>query len=89
MSKVWERTFSAIYDPLLWGRRGGPGMAAAKGPHCSGRREDRCSSSAPGTGLNLPHYPDGLDELVLTEPSAADGRPARAASEEIRDPLPR
>ena len=24
-----------------------------------------------GTGLNLPHYPDDLDELVLTEPDAA------------------
>jgi ubiquinone/menaquinone biosynthesis C-methylase UbiE len=23
-----------------------------------------------GTGLNLPYYPDGLDELVLTEPAA-------------------
>ena len=24
-----------------------------------------------GTGLNLPHYPDDLDELVLVEPDAA------------------
>ena len=41
-----------------------------------------------GTGLNLPHYPDDLDELVLAEPDAAmrsrlatslrrSGRPAR------------
>jgi ubiquinone/menaquinone biosynthesis C-methylase UbiE len=35
-----------------------------------------------GTGLNLSHYPDGLDELVLVEPSEPmAGRLARRSSE--------
>ena len=53
MSKVWESTFSAIYDPLLW----------------VGERTGMAQRRSAGTGLNLPHYSDNLEELVLTEPS--------------------
>ena len=67
MSKIWESTFSAIYDPLLWmGERAG--MAGRRSALLS-RATGRVLELGAGTGLNLPHYPDHLDELVLTEPS--------------------
>ncbi len=47
------------------------------GPACSALRKDlleeatgRTVELGSGTGLNLRHYPDGLDELILTEPEA-------------------
>lgn len=68
MSKLWERVFSAIYDPLLWiaeragmGRRRATLLAEANG---------RVLELGAGTGLNLPHYAPGVDELVLSEPAA-------------------
>jgi ubiquinone/menaquinone biosynthesis C-methylase UbiE len=65
---AWEHVFSALYDPLLWvGERAG--MAK--------RREDllrqasgRVLELGAGTGLNLPYYPDEVDDLMLTEPAA-------------------
>ena len=67
MSQVWERTFSAIYDPLLWVAERA-GMAQRRAALLSQARGQVLELGA-GTGLNLPHYPDHLDELVLTEPS--------------------
>jgi ubiquinone/menaquinone biosynthesis C-methylase UbiE len=67
MSKVWESTFSAIYDPLLWvGERAG--MAQRRSALLS-QATGRVLELGAGTGLNLPHYPDNLEKLVLTEPS--------------------
>ena len=64
----WGRLFATIYDPVLWAgelagmrsRRGGL-LALARG---------RTLELGSGTGLNLPHYPDDLDELILAEPAA-------------------
>jgi ubiquinone/menaquinone biosynthesis C-methylase UbiE len=67
MSKIWESTFSAIYDPLLWvGER--TGMADRRSALLS-QATGRVLELGAGTGLNLPHYPEDLEELVLTEPS--------------------
>ena len=67
MSKVWESTFSAIYDPLLWvGERAG--MAQRRSALLS-QATGQVLELGAGTGLNLPHYSDNLEELVLTEPS--------------------
>jgi ubiquinone/menaquinone biosynthesis C-methylase UbiE len=67
MGKVWERTFSGLYDPLLWiGERAG--MAQRRSALLS-QASGRVLELGAGTGLNLPHYPDNLAELVLTEPS--------------------
>jgi ubiquinone/menaquinone biosynthesis C-methylase UbiE len=67
MSKIWESTFSAIYDPLLWvAERAGMGQRRAA---LLGQARGRVLELGAGTGLNLPHYPDNLEELVLTEPS--------------------
>jgi ubiquinone/menaquinone biosynthesis C-methylase UbiE len=67
MSKVWERTFSAIYDPLLWVAERA-GMARRRAALLEQARGQVLELGA-GTGLNLPHYPERLEELVLTEPS--------------------
>lgn len=68
-SGLWTRVFAVVYDPVLWiGER--VGMRAHRREllrHARGRTVELGS----GTGLNLRHYPDGLDELILTEPDAA------------------
>jgi ubiquinone/menaquinone biosynthesis C-methylase UbiE len=66
---LWTRAFAGLYDPVLWmGEL--VGMRARRREllrHARGRTVELGS----GTGLNLPHYPDDLDELILTEPIAA------------------
>ncbi len=64
-----QRVMSAIYDPFLWlgevrgmRRRRADLLARAHG---------QVMEIGAGTGLNLPHYPAGLDRLVLTEPDPA------------------
>jgi SAM-dependent methyltransferase len=64
----WERLSAALYGPVLWA-----GEAAGMSAH---RRElltlarGRTLELGSGTGLNVPHYPHDLDELILTEPAA-------------------
>src|SRR5829696_6096561 len=60
------RSSAFLYGPILWwGERAGNAdrrrrlVAAARG---------RVLEVGAGTGLSLPHYPDGLDRVVLTEP---------------------
>jgi len=68
-SLAWARAFAVLYDPFVWvGERAG----------MRGHRKELLSRArgctleiGSGTGLNLPHYPDDLDELVLAEPDAA------------------
>ena len=66
---VWPHVFSIVYDPILsvgeWAgmrRRRQELLARACG---------RTLELGSGTGLNLAHYPDDLDELILTEPDDA------------------
>jgi ubiquinone/menaquinone biosynthesis C-methylase UbiE len=66
---AWARTSAVVYDPFVWfGERAGMRtlrkdlLRAARG----------CTIDiGSGTGLNLPHYPDDLAELVLAEPDPA------------------
>jgi ubiquinone/menaquinone biosynthesis C-methylase UbiE len=68
MTKVWERIFSALYDPLLWiAERAG--MARRRQSLLS-QASGRVLELGAGTGLNLAYYPDEAVELVLTEPAA-------------------
>ena len=62
----WARGFASLYDPFLWaGERVGMRrhrralLAEAHG---------RVLEIGAGTGLNVPHYPADLAELILTEP---------------------
>jgi ubiquinone/menaquinone biosynthesis C-methylase UbiE len=66
---TWARSFAALYDPVLWlGERAG---LRAHRAELLGHARGRTLEIGAGTGLNLPHYPDDLDELILTEPDAA------------------
>ena len=68
-STLWARTFAAVYDPFLWfGER--TGARSLRRDLLAGARGTTVDIGS-GTGLNLPHYPDGLDELVLAEPDPA------------------
>jgi ubiquinone/menaquinone biosynthesis C-methylase UbiE len=68
MRNLWEYVFSAIYDPLLWiGERAG--MAKRRGSLLA-MANGRVLELGAGTGLNLPHYTEAVEELVLTEPAA-------------------
>lgn len=86
IGRTYDRLFAAIYDPVLAGpERAGLGdartglLAGATG---------RVLEIGAGTGANLAHLPQGLDALVLVEPSA----PMRARLEqrvtELRSHLP-
>lgn len=62
----WLRVMAVVYDPFVW-------MA-----ELGGMRRRRCALLADahgrvveigaGTGLNIRHYPDTVDDLLLTEP---------------------
>jgi SAM-dependent methyltransferase len=68
-SAAWGRAFALLYDPFLW-----VGERAGLRPHRQellGRAGGRTLEIGSGTGLNLTHYPDKLDELVLVEPDPA------------------
>ena len=68
-SSAWARAFAVIYDPFLWaGER--TGVRSLRMELLNRARGSTVEIGA-GTGLNLPHYPDDLDELVLVEPDPA------------------
>jgi ubiquinone/menaquinone biosynthesis C-methylase UbiE len=68
-SPLWTRVFALAYDPLLslgeltgMRRRRRELLAPARG---------RVVEIGAGTGLNLRHYPEDLEALILVEPDAA------------------
>ncbi len=68
-SSAWAHAFAALYDPFLWvGERAG---LRAHRRELLGQARGCTVDIGSGTGLNLPHYPDDLDELVLAEPDVA------------------
>ena len=68
MSKTWERAFSALYDPLLWvGERAG---MAKRRRELLAEANGHVLELGAGSGLNLPYYPEEIEELTLSEPSA-------------------
>lgn len=72
MSLWADRLFPLVYDPFLWvGERLGMRRVRAQ---VVGRARGRVLEVGAGTGLNLPHYPDDLSELVLTEPEEGMAR---------------
>jgi SAM-dependent methyltransferase len=77
----WARVFALIYDPFLWrGERAG--LGALREALLAGARGTTVELGS-GTGLNLPHYPAGLDELILTEPETAMRRRLERRAERL------
>ena len=64
------RAHSRFSTTRFCGSASGPDCAHAA-RSCSAGARGRTVEIGSGTGLNLPYYPDDLDELVLTEPDAA------------------
>jgi ubiquinone/menaquinone biosynthesis C-methylase UbiE len=60
---------AAFYDAVLW-RAERRGMRERRASVLAGAT-GRVLEIGAGTGLNLAHYPDAVDELVLTEPVEA------------------
>jgi ubiquinone/menaquinone biosynthesis C-methylase UbiE len=66
---MWLRVLALVYDPFLWlGEIAG--MRRRRRLLLRGARGHVVELGA-GTGLNVAHYPDGLDGLVLAEPEPA------------------
>jgi SAM-dependent methyltransferase len=68
-SAPWLRIMALVYDPFVWlGEIAG--MRRRRSTLVS-RARGRVVEIGAGTGLNIAHYPDGIDELVLMEPEPA------------------
>ena len=68
-SGAWARISAALYDPFLWvGERS---RLRAHRSELLRQARGRTVEIGCGTGLNLAHYPDDVDDLILVEPDAA------------------
>ena len=68
-SRAWAGVFAAMYDPSLWlGERAGMRRHRRD---LLGQARGQTLEIGSGTGLNLIHYPNDLDSLVLAEPDPA------------------
>src|SRR3954452_2769260 len=67
-SGLWGRAFAAMYNPVLWAGEVG-GMRSQRRDLLAMAR-GRTLELGSGTGLNVPYYPDDVDELILAEPDA-------------------
>jgi ubiquinone/menaquinone biosynthesis C-methylase UbiE len=68
-SAAWARAFAVLYDPFVWAGEL-TGMRTHRRALLAQARGLTVEIGC-GTGLNLPHYPDGVSELILAEPDAA------------------
>jgi SAM-dependent methyltransferase len=68
-SGAWMRIFALAYDPFLW--LGEIAGVRSRRRGLLGNARGRVVEIGAGTGLNVAHYPDGIAELMLTEPDAA------------------
>src|ERR1700752_750767 len=68
-SAAWLRIFALLYDPFLW--LGEIAGMRNRRSALLGDARGRVVEIGAGTGLNVAHYPEGIAELVLTEPDAA------------------
>jgi ubiquinone/menaquinone biosynthesis C-methylase UbiE len=72
---------AAVYDPLFaLAERAG---LEAKRRDLIGGAQGRVLEIGAGTGLNLEHYPDAVEELVLSEPEPAMARKLARRVEEL------
>jgi ubiquinone/menaquinone biosynthesis C-methylase UbiE len=67
LSALWGRhLMPLLYDPFLWASERA-GMSALRGRLVS-TAKGRVLELGAGTGLNIPHYPSAITELVVSEP---------------------
>ena len=80
--QVLDEVFATFYDAVLQpGERRGIGDLRAQ---LLGGLSGRVLELGAGTGLNLRHYPEHLDALILTEPSAPMARRLRERAADDR-----
>ena len=65
-SAAWLRIFALVYDPFLW--LGEIAGMRRRRSTLLGDARGRVVEVGAGTGLNIAHYPEGIAELVLSEP---------------------
>jgi ubiquinone/menaquinone biosynthesis C-methylase UbiE len=65
----WLRVMAVLYDPFLW--LGEIAGMRRRRHHLLTQARGRVLEIGAGTGLNVAHYPDAVDELILTEPVPA------------------
>jgi SAM-dependent methyltransferase len=65
---AWARASAVIYDPFV--RAGERAGMRALRSEVLGQARGHTVEIGGGTGLNLAHYPDDLDELIIVEPDA-------------------
>ncbi|CDO87461.1 methylase involved in ubiquinone/menaquinone biosynthesis [Mycobacterium triplex] len=83
-SAAWLRIMALVYDPFVWlGELAG--MRGRRRALVRGAR-GRVVEIGAGTGLNLAHYPDGIDDLVLMEPEPAMRRKLARRSQRYARP---
>jgi ubiquinone/menaquinone biosynthesis C-methylase UbiE len=81
---LWERVSARVYDPFLWlGER--LGMARHRRDLLA-HAEGRVLEIGAGTGLNLRHYRDSIESLVLTEPVESMARALERRVERLGRP---
>jgi len=66
---AWLPILALLYDPFLW--LGEIAGMRSRRKALLGNARGRVVEIGAGTGLNVSHYPDGIAELVLTEPDEA------------------
>lgn len=62
----WDFVFAALYDRLM--RRGEERRMGARRRELVSQARGRTLEIGAGTGANIAHYPDDLEELILAEP---------------------
>jgi ubiquinone/menaquinone biosynthesis C-methylase UbiE len=62
----WDYVFAALYDRMM--RRGEQRSIGRRRGELLANAQGRTLEIGAGTGANITHYPDGLEELVLAEP---------------------
>jgi ubiquinone/menaquinone biosynthesis C-methylase UbiE len=66
---AWLPILALLYDPFVW--LGEIAGMRSRRRTLLGDARGRVVEIGAGTGLNVAHYPDGIAELVLTEPDPA------------------